>query len=88
MPSCCPGNKALSGKQWGDWCSPIGCLYVYVCLCVLEGQAAWQWGERRRQTTEEEEKKEEEDEEEERRSAAGRMSVGAQILTFRDLETV
>lgn len=26
MPSCCPGNKALSGKQWGDWCSPIGCL--------------------------------------------------------------
>lgn len=26
MPSCCPGNKALSGKQWGDWCFPIGCL--------------------------------------------------------------
>lgn len=32
MPSCCPGNKALSGKQWGDWCSPIGC--VCACACV------------------------------------------------------
>lgn len=36
MPSCCPGNKALSGKQWGDWCSPIGCLGAWVCefVCV------------------------------------------------------
>lgn len=34
MPSCCPGNKALSGKQWGDWCSPIGCLCACVSVCV------------------------------------------------------
>lgn len=34
MPSCCPGNKALSGKQWGDWCSPIGCLFACVCVDV------------------------------------------------------
>lgn len=56
-------------------------LPLHVCIlmsvCVLEGPAAWQRGERSRQTTEEEE-----------RSTAGRTSVGAQIPTLRNGETV
>lgn len=79
MPSCCPGNKALSGKQWGDWCSPIGCLCMCACWCLCvcwRDRLLGSEGRESRQTREEE------------RSTAGRKSVGAQILSFRDRETV
>lgn len=50
MPSCCPGNKALSGKQWGDWCVPIGCR-VRVCVCWRDRLPGSAGRERSRQSS-------------------------------------
>lgn len=45
---------ASNGETGALLLAASACVRVDVYVCVLEGQAAWQQGERRRQTREEE----------------------------------